>query len=75
MPKMSSTDAVIYAVEHLSRALQNTAPATPLVTLGNARKEALRSRATIFEPPSPPGKNSEDGTSRTSPTHFRKAPD
>ena len=38
MPPMSSTDAKIHAAHGLIHALQNTAPAIPLVTLENAHK-------------------------------------
>ena len=48
MPKMSSTDAIIHAAQDLIHALKNPAPASPLVTLGNLRKESLRSLADIF---------------------------
>ena len=39
MPKMSSTDATIYAAHDLILGLQNPAPASPLFTLGNTHKE------------------------------------
>ena len=46
---MSSTDAKIHPAQDLIYALQNTEPYRPLVTLGNAHKEALRSLADILE--------------------------
>ena len=48
MPKMSSTDAKIYAIQDFIHALKYTAPSSPLVTLGNSHNEALRSLADIF---------------------------
>ena len=45
---MSSTDAPIHDAHNLIHALQNTAPARPLVKLGNAQKEALRYQSGIF---------------------------
>ena len=49
MPKMPSTDAAIHAAHDLIHAIQNPAPDIPLVTLGNANKNAFRSLAYIFE--------------------------
>ena len=49
MPKMSFTDDAIHTAQYLIRALKNTAPASPLVTLGNSHKETLISLANIFE--------------------------
>ena len=43
-----STDATIHATQDLIHALQNTAPARPLVTLENEYKEALIYLAKIF---------------------------
>ena len=48
MPKMSSTDATIHSVKDLIIALQNTAPAIPLVTVINLHKEALIYLSNIF---------------------------
>ena len=48
MPKLSSTDAEIYAAQDLIHALQNPAPTRPLVTLGYVHKKALISLAKIF---------------------------
>ena len=48
MPKMSSTDATIHAAQDLIHALQNLAPARPLVTLVNVHKEALGFLSDIF---------------------------
>ena len=44
MTKMSSTDAAIHAVQDLIHAMQNPAPESLLVTLGNAQKDALISQ-------------------------------
>ena len=41
MPQMSSTDETFHATQDIIYALQNTAPASPLVKLGNGHKEAL----------------------------------
>ena len=48
MPKMSSTDATIHAVQDLIIALQNASPSRPLVTVINVHKEALIYLANIF---------------------------
>ena len=48
MPKISSTDSTIHAAQDLTYALQNPPPFSPLVTLGNAHKESLRSLADTF---------------------------
>ena len=48
MPKMSSTDATIHAVQDLIIALQNPSPSRPLVTVINVHKEALIYLANIF---------------------------
>ena len=48
MSNMSSTDAIIHAAQDLIHALQNLAPANPIVTLGNSFKETLRHPADIF---------------------------
>ena len=47
MPKMSSTDAKIYATRYLIHSLHNPSPEIPLVALGNPQKEALRYIADI----------------------------
>ena len=54
MPQMSSTAATIHATRDLIYAIQNTEPEIPLVKLGNAHKEALRSLAEIFGNATPP---------------------
>ena len=54
MPNMSSTDATIHAAQDLIHALQNTEPASPLVTPGNAHKEALISLEETFVKAPPP---------------------
>ena len=41
MPKMFSTDATFHYAQHLIYALQNPAPAIPLVKLENRHEEAL----------------------------------
>ena len=46
---MSSTDAIIHAAHNLICALQNPAPASPLVTLVNAHKKSLISLEDISE--------------------------
>ena len=48
MPNISSTDAAIHAAQDLIRALQNPAPCSSLVTLGNTHNKALRNLARIF---------------------------
>ena len=48
MPQMSSTDATFHASHDLIYALHNPAQAIPLVTLGNAHKEALITLSEIF---------------------------
>ena len=48
MPKMSSTDSTIHVTQYLIHALENPAPVSPIVTLGNAQKDALKSLADIF---------------------------
>ena len=48
MPTMSSTDDTIHAAQDLVQALQNPAPARPLVKLGNEHKEALIYLSDIF---------------------------
>ena len=53
MPKMSYTDAKIHAAQDLIHALQNPAPANPLVALVNLHKEKLRYLTEIFEKNSP----------------------
>ena len=49
MSKIGSTDDVIHPAQDLIHAMQNSEPFRPLVTLGNAHKEALISIADIFE--------------------------
>ena len=49
MPKMSSTDAKIYVAQDLIHTLQNTAPASQLVKLGNSHMESLISLADIWQ--------------------------
>ena len=48
MPTISSTNATIHAAQDLIHALQTPEPASPLVTLENAHKEALIYLADIF---------------------------
>ena len=48
MPQMSSMDATYHATQYLIYALQNTAPASPLVKLGHGHKEALKTLADIY---------------------------
>ena len=48
MPKMSSTESTINATQDLIHAMKNSAPVSPLVTLVDAHKEALRYLAYIF---------------------------
>ena len=47
MPNISSTNAAIHVAQYLVHALHNPAPASPLVTLGDAHTEALRTLAEI----------------------------
>ena len=54
MSQMSSTDANIHSAQDLFYALQNPAPETPLLKLGNLHKEALRTLAEIFRKANPP---------------------
>ena len=49
MPNISSTDAAIHAAQDLIRALQNPAPCSSLVTLGNTHNEAMISLEKIFD--------------------------
>ena len=53
MKILSSTDATIHAAHDLIHALNNPAPASPLVKLGNAHKIALRYIAEIFSKVTP----------------------
>ena len=53
MPQISSMDANYHAVQDLIYALHNTAPAGPLVKLGNEHKEALKILADIFRKANP----------------------
>ena len=46
---MSHTDAAIHATQYRIYALQNLAPAIPLVTTGNTHNKALILLANIFE--------------------------
>ena len=48
MPQMYSMDATFLAVKDLIYALQNPAPALPLVTVGNGHKETLRTLVELF---------------------------
>ena len=48
MPKISSTDDNIHAAQDLIHVMKNIEPASPLITLVNAHKEALRSLPDIF---------------------------
>ena len=54
MPKISSTDAIIRAVQDLFYGLHNPVQASPLVKLGNPNKESLRSLVEIFRTAPPP---------------------
>ena len=54
MPNMSSTDATIHASQYLICALQNPAPANPILKIGNAHREALRYLAEILTKSTPP---------------------
>ena len=54
MPNMSSTDATIHASQYLICALQNPAPANPILKIGNAHREALRCLAEILTKSTPP---------------------
>ena len=54
MPQMSSMDANYHSAQYLIYSLQNTAPARPLVKLGNGQKEALKTLAEIFRKANPP---------------------
>ena len=48
MPKMSSVDATFHAAHDLFYNLHNPSPPNPIVKLGNANKEALRTLTKIF---------------------------
>ena len=48
MPQMSYMDATYHAAKYLIYALQNPSPTSPLVTLGNVHKEALKTLTDIF---------------------------
>ena len=54
MPHMYSMDANYHAAQDLIYALQNPAPASPLVNFGNGHREALKTLADIFRKPNPP---------------------
>ena len=54
MPQMSSMDATYHAAKDLIYALNNPAPAIPLVKLGNGHKESLKTLADIFRKEKPP---------------------
>ena len=54
MPQVSSMDATYHAAQDLIYALQNTAPKSPLVKLGNGKNEALRTLAEISRKATPP---------------------
>ena len=54
MPKISSTDVTIHSTQYLIHALQNPAPAIPLVTLVNLHKEAVISLADMIGKATPP---------------------
>ena len=56
-------DATYHATQYLIYALQNTAPASPLVKLGHGNKEALNNLANIFRKITPPSSTS-DGASQ-----------
>ena len=49
IPKISSIDADIHDEQYLIHALQNPAPASPLVTLGNEHNEKLRYLTNILD--------------------------
>ena len=52
---MPSMDATFHSAQDLIYALQNIAPTSPLVTIGNGRKEASRTLEEIFRKANPPG--------------------
>ena len=54
MPYMSSMDANFCDAQDLIYALQNPAPASPLVKIGNGQKEELRTLAKILSKTNPP---------------------
>ena len=54
MPNMSSKDATFNTVQDLIYALQNPAPARPLVKPKDGHKEELRTLEEIFRKPIPP---------------------
>ena len=54
MPHMSSMDATYHATQNLIYALNNPAPASPLVKLGHVHKEALKTLSHIFRKANPP---------------------
>ena len=56
---MSPMDATYHAAQDLIYTLQNPAPASPLVKLGNGHKEALKTLADIFRKANPPSSTSE----------------
>ena len=53
MPKMSSTDADIHAAQDFICGLQNPAPASPLVTVGDTLTSALKKLVGIFNNTNP----------------------
>ena len=53
MPQMSSVDATYHAAQDFIYAIDNPAPARPLVKLGNGHKEAFRILAEIFRKANP----------------------
>ena len=53
MPQMSSMDATYHAAQDFIYAIDNPAPARPLVKLGNGHKEAFRILAEIFRKANP----------------------
>ena len=56
-PNISSTDAVIHSTQDLIHAIQNTAPESMLVTLGNSHTEELRDLDKIFDNVTPQGRH------------------
>ena len=56
MINIYSTDSAIHGAHDFIHVLQNSAPATPLVTLGNPHTTALGSLSKIFDKATPQGR-------------------
>ena len=54
MPQMYSMDATYHSAQDIIHALQNPAPASPLVKLGHGHNKALKTLAEILIKANPP---------------------